>query len=292
MTRWMLLMLICLNLSALLAAPEVIRLWPDGAPGALGDRPEDVPTLTVSLAPAENANGTAIVVCPGGGYGHLALDHEGKQIAAWLNENGVHAFILTYRIAPRYHHPAPLLDAQRAIRLVRSRAKEWRVQQDRIGIIGFSAGGHLASSTGTHALPGQADATDPADRMSSRPDFMVLVYPVITMHPPVTHMGSRRNLIGEKPDTALVTLMSNEEQVNRDTPPCFIVHTTNDAVVPVENAILFYQTLRKANVAAELHIFRDGPHGFGLGRQYPTLNIWPTLCLQWLDGQHLLQKKP
>ena len=135
MTRWMLLMLICLNLSALLAAPEVIRLWPDGAPGALGDRPEDVPTLTVSLAPAEKANGTAIVVCPGGGYGHLALDHEGKQIAAWLNENGVHAFILTYRIAPRYHHPAPLLDAQRAIRLVRSRAKEWRVQQDRIGSV-------------------------------------------------------------------------------------------------------------------------------------------------------------
>ncbi len=292
MVRWTLLSLIGVNLSGLVAAPEVIRLWPNGAPGALGDRTEDVPTLTVSLAPAEKASGAAMVVCPGGGYGHLALDHEGKQIAAWLNENGVHAFILTYRIAPMYHHPAPLLDAQRAIRLVRSRANEWNVQQDRIGIIGFSAGGHLASSAGTHVLPGQAEASEAADRFSSRPDFMVLVYPVITMHPPVTHMGSRRNLIGEKPDTALVALMSNEDQVNRDTPPCFIVHTTNDAGVPVENAILFYQALRRAHVTAELHIFRDGPHGFGLGRQYPALNIWPTLCLQWLEGLDLLQKKP
>lgn len=290
--KWILLTLLCCKAAFAAAPVDTLLLWSNGAPGALGRTSADIPKLAVCLAPAEKANGTAIVVCPGGGYGHLAIDHEGKQIAEWLNQNGIHAFVLSYRIAPRYHYPAPLLDAQRALRLVRSRAVQWHINPDRIGIIGFSAGGHLASSAGTHVLPGRGDAADEIERYSSRPDFMVLMYPVITMHPPVTHMGSRRNLIGDKPDSALVTLMCNEEQVTKTTPPAFIIHTTTDAVVPVENALLFYQALRKANVAAELHIFRDGPHGFGLGRQYPLLKNWPDLCLTWLSGLNLLQRVP
>jgi acetyl esterase/lipase len=290
MIKWILLSLLSCNLVFSAAPVDTLLLWPKGAPGASGNTPADIPTLAVCLAAEDKANGTAFVVCPGGGYGHLAVDHEGKQIAAWLNENGIHAFVLKYRIAPQYHHPAPLLDAQRALRLVRSHAQQWHIQPDRIGIIGFSAGGHLAASTGTHFLPGRADAEDEIEKFSCRPDFMVLVYPVITMHPPVTHMGSRRNLIGENPDSALVTLMCNDEQVTKNTPPSFIIHTTTDAAVPVENALLFYQALRKADVPAELHIFRDGPHGFGLGRQYPFLKNWPELCLDWLTGLNLLKR--
>jgi acetyl esterase/lipase len=272
------------GLAASQPKPDTLRLWSGAAPGALGSKPQDIPTLAICLPDPANATGAAIVVCPGGGYGHLALDHEGRQIAEWLNANGIAAFILSYRIAPAYHHPAPLLDAQRALRTVRYRAHEWGVDPQRIGLLGFSAGGHLTSSVGTHFSQGVADAADPIDQLSSRPDFLVLLYPVISMKIPVTHRGSRRNLLGEQPDTAMVQYMSSEEQVNSHTPPTFLFHTTDDQAVPVENSILFYQALRKAGVPAELHIYRQGPHGVGLGYNHPLLQSWPKLCLDWLKG--------
>src|SRR5207237_694897 len=174
------------------AKPQVLLLWPQGAPGAVESEEKDKPSLTVYLPPADKANGAAVVVCPGGGYGALAMDHEGKQVAEWLNSIGVAGFVLQYRIAPRYHHPAPLQDAQRALRTVRARAKEWKIDRKRIGIWGFSAGGHLASTAGTHFDGGDASAGNPIDQVSCRPDFMILCYPVITLIPPHAHMGSRR----------------------------------------------------------------------------------------------------
>jgi acetyl esterase/lipase len=268
---------------------DTVRLWSGPAPGAKADTPEDIPTLAVCLAPAEKATGCAIVVCPGGGYGHLAMDHEGKQVAAWLNANGIAAFILKYRIAPLYHHPVPLLDASRALRVVASRAAEWNVDPDRIGIMGFSAGGHLASSAGVHFANGIVDAADPIDRESCRPAFMVLAYPVITMKIPTTHLGSRRNLLGDQPDSSLVTLMSSEEQVSSQTPPAFLFHTTNDPVVAVENSLLFYRAMVQAGVGVEMHIFKQGPHGVGLAYQHPLLQDWPRLCLAWLRGLGMLK---
>ncbi len=268
--------------------PDTLSLWSMAAPGALGSSPQDIPTLTVYLPVAETSKGTAVLVCPGGGYGHLAMDHEGKQVAEWLNANGMAAFILKYRIAPHYHHPAPLLDVQRALRIIRFRAGEWGIHANRIGIIGFSAGGHLASSAGTHFTPGIADAPDPIDRISCRPDFMILGYPVISMKMTVTHHGTRRNLLGSRPDTALVALMSNEEQITERTPPAFLFHTTNDQAVSVENSLLFFRNLVRAGVSAEMHIFRDGPHGVGLAYQHAHLQSWPKLCLEWLRGLGML----
>ena len=190
---------------------EFHLLWPDGAPGAIGSEPVDKPKITVYLAPADRATGAAVVVCPGGGYQVVAADHEGKQIAEWLNSLGVSAFVLQYRLGQRYRHPAPLQDAQRAIRIVRSRATEWRVDPKRIGILGFSAGGHLASTAATHFDDGKPDASDPIEREGSRPDFAVLCYAVISLVDPPAHSGSRRNLLGDPPDPALVELLSNEK---------------------------------------------------------------------------------
>jgi len=259
---------------------EPMVLWPEGAPGAVGNEPADIPTLTPYLPPPEKATGAAVVVCPGGGYGHLA-HHEGQPVAEWLNSIGVAGFVLKYRIAPRYKHPSPLQDALRAIRTVRAKAADWGIDPDRIGIMGFSAGGHLASTVGTHYGSGDPKAKDPIERVSSRPNFMILVYPVITMGGE-THRGSRRNLLGPKPDPKLVELLSNEKQVTKDTPPTFLVHTVNDRVVPCENSLLFAAALRRAGVPYELHLFERGPHGFGLGKGYPELSAWPELCAAWL----------
>src|SRR5215204_5851378 len=198
-------------------AAEPIILWPQGAPGALGREPADVPTLTPYLAPKERATGAAVVVCPGGGYQHLA-DHEGRPVAEWLNSVGVTAFVLKYRLGPRYRHPSMLQDAGRAVRTVRARAAEWGLDPERVGVLGFSAGGHLASTAGTHFDAGRPDAADPVERVSSRPSVMILIYPVITMRER-THAGSRRNLLGEEPAPELVALLSNEEQVTKETPP-------------------------------------------------------------------------
>ena len=270
----------------ILTKPEL--LWPDGAPGALGDADADKPSLTPYLVPEGRGTGSAIVVCPGGGYQHLALDHEGAQVAQWLNSIGVAAFVLQYRLGPRYHHPIELGDAQRAIRTVRAKAAAYRVLPDRVGIMGFSAGGHLASTAATHFDPGNPGATDAIDRVSSRPDFAVLVYPVITFTTPYLHQGSRDNLLGPNPDPKLVENLSNELQVTAATPPTFLFHTTTDPVVPVENSVLFYLALRKAGVPAEMHIYAQGPHGVGLATTDEALSTWPARLADWLRVRGLL----
>lgn len=264
-------------------------LWPQGAPGAAGTEDADKPSLTVYLPQPDKASGAAVVICPGGGYGHLAVDKEGAAIAEWLNSLGVAGFVLRYRIAPRYHHPAPLQDAQRALRTVRSRAAEWHVDPNRIGIMGFSAGGHLASTAGTHFDKGNPSAEDPIDRVGCRPDFLILCYPVITFTELSRHRGSMRNLLGESPDPKLVENLSNERQVTRETPPTFLFHTNSDTGVPAENSVLFYLALRKAGVPAEMHIYEQGPHGVGLAAADPVLSSWPRRCADWMGVRGLLR---
>lgn len=263
-------------------------LWPNGAPGALGTTDEDTPTLTPYLLPAARNTGTAVVVCPGGGYLHLAMDHEGDQVARWLNSIGVQSFVLKYRLGPRYHHPIELGDAQRAIRTVRSKAAQYLVQPDRIGIMGFSAGGHLASTAGTHFDSGNPSAADPIDRAGSRPDFLVLGYPVISFTS-FPHRGSMHALLGDNPDPKLVELLSNELQVTAQTPPTFLFHTSADATVPVENSVMFYMALHKAGVPAEMHIYEEGPHGVGLAPTDEALSSWPERLANWMRVRGLLR---
>jgi acetyl esterase/lipase len=264
--------------------PMAQPLWPDGAPEAKGTQIEDVPSIQHYPAPAELASGAAIVVCPGGGYGRLA-SHEGHDVAVWLNRLGITAFVLKYRLGPRYRHPVMQWDVQRAIRLVRARASEWKVNPQRIGVMGFSAGGHLASTAATHFDEGKAQARDPVDRLSSRPDIAILCYPVITLADPFTHTGSRRNLLGESPAPELVELLSNEKRVTAKTPPTFLFHTVDDAGVPVENSMLFAEALRKNKVPVEMHLFEHGRHGVGLAKDDPALGVWPTLLENWLRGR-------
>jgi acetyl esterase/lipase len=271
--------------------PQTLPLWPDGAPGAKGDDPKlDVPTITVYRPSEGKATGASVVVCPGGGYQNLAMDHEGKQVADWLNSLGLTAAVLKYRLGPRYRHPVMLGDAARAVRTVRARSKEWGLDPKRVAILGFSAGGHLASTAGTHFDPGKPDADDPVERESSRPDRMILVYPVIALDTPYAHLGSKRNLLGNDPAHDLVASLSNETQVTRETPPTFLVHTNADAAVPPENSLLFALALRKAKVPLELHIFEKGRHGLGLGGGDPAFAAWPKLCEAWLKNQGFLSK--
>jgi acetyl esterase/lipase len=278
MNRYFRIVFVCAAIAMMLAATapqaeaadskEVQLLWPDGAPGAKGTEDGDKPSITIYLPEKDKANGAAVVIFPGGGYGHLAMDHEGHQIAEWLNSFGVAGFIVKYRHSrsgASYRHPAPLQDAQRAIRTVRSGAKKWNIDPGRIGIIGFSAGGHLASSLGTHFKNRYSEVKDGIDRVSCRPDFMILMYPVISFTESFTHKGSRRNLLGENPDQELVVNLSNENQITAETPPTFLVFGDDDKVVPVENGIAFYLGLKKAKVPAEMHIYEKGRHGFGLG---------------------------
>jgi acetyl esterase/lipase len=266
----------------LMQEPQTILLWPAGAPGALGQDDRDKPAITVYMPSVTTGPMTAVIIAPGGSYARLSMNNEGRLPAAYLNSLGIAAFVLRYRLGPAYHHPIELGDAQRAIRTVRSRAAEWHIAADRIGIMGFSAGGHLASSASTHVDAGTADAVDPIDRVSSRPDFAVLGYPVISFVEPFTHQGSKTNLLGEHPDPALARSLSSETQVTASTPPTFIYHTNADTVVPVENAIAYFLALRKAAVPAEMHVFRDGPHGSGLAQQDPALAEWPRLLANWL----------
>ena len=271
------------------ASPQEIVLWPGGAPGALGNADTDIPTLTAYRAPRAS-NGTAVVIAPGGGYQNLAMEHEGRQFAYWFNAMGVTAFVLKYRLGPRYHHPIELGDAQRAIRTVRARATEFNVIPDRIGMMGFSAGGHLTSTAGTHFDSGKSDASDPIERVSSRPDFLILGYPVISFDAAITHAGSLRNLLGDKPDPKLVEDLSNDLRVTAQTPPTFIFHTSNDNAVPVENSVRFYLALRKAKVPVEMHIFESGPHGVGMALNDPALSQWPALLMTWLRSRKLLAR--
>jgi acetyl esterase/lipase len=274
--------------TTLAAEPQPILLWPEGAPGAHGNTDNDKPWMTPYL-PSGKATGTAVVVCPGGGYGGIAMDHEGKQVAQWLNDNGIAAFVLKYRHrGTGYGHPAPLQDVQRAIRVVRTRAAEWNIKPDHIGVLGFSAGGHLASSSGTHIAPADPNAADPVARVTSRPDFMVLIYPVISLIEPYTHGGSRQNLLGDNPPEDLVIAMSNERQVTSETPPTFLVHGNEDTGVPAENSLAFYAALRRAKVPAEMHIFEKGPHGFGLGKPGDEASVWPKLAIRWLQFRGMI----
>jgi acetyl esterase/lipase len=266
-----------------------MMLWPAGAPGAQGTEDRDKPAITVYMPPNTTGPMTAVIVAPGGSYARLSMNLEGRAPANYLNALGIAAFVLRYRLGPQYHHPIELGDAQRAVRFVRSHAAEWHIAPDRIGFMGFSAGGHLASSVSTHFDAGRADGGDPIDRLSSRPDFTVLGYPVISLVEPWTHQGSKTNLLGDHPDPALARMLSSETQVTQSTPPAFIYQTNADTTVPAENAVAYYLALRKAGVPAEMHIFKEGPHGTGLGLSNPALAVWPQLLAAWLRASGFLK---
>jgi acetyl esterase/lipase len=269
--------------------PQTILLWEGDAPGALGTGKDDKPWITVHPVARRRTAGTAIIVVPGGAYRRIALgDDEQRQVARWLNALGVTAFELKYRLGPRYRHPAQLDDIQRAIRLVRARASEFGVLPDRVGIMGFSAGGHLAATAGTRFDDGRVAASDPIERVSGRPDFMVLAYPVISFVAPYSHQSSIQALLGDHPDAKLRESLSAEYHVTAQTPPTFLFTTSEDMEVPAENSIAFYLALHRAGVSTELHVFEKGPHGVGLALGNPVLREWPKLLAAWLGGRGLL----
>src|SRR6188474_3395103 len=294
-------LLLAISLSMHAAEAPIIPLWPEGVPapvrtdvpaakGPLG--PEETgdgkrfsnvstPTLQVVRPAIDRPNGTAIIICPGGGYGNLSYEREGVQYATWLSHLGVTSFILKNRLK-EYGHPAPLQDVLRAVRLVRSRAAEFKIDPARIGVMGSSAGGHLAASAGT-LYDNPAGKTGAAlDAVSGRPDFLILMYPVITTADPAAHVGSRENLIGKTPTPALRELASLEKQVTASTPPSLLIHTQEDKSVPVENSILFYQALTKAGVPAEMYLFEHGSHGMGMKAGLGTASEWPRRAEEWL----------
>ena len=276
------------------SAADPIRLWEGDAPGATGKEPKDIPTLTPYLPAADKTSGTAIVVCPGGGYGGLA-GHEGEGYAKWLADNGISAFVLKYRLGSAgYRHPVMLNDVSRAIRLVRSRAAEWKIDTKRVGVMGSSAGGHLASTALTHFDAGKADSDDAVEKQSSRPDFGVLCYAVISMEDGVTHSGSKANLLGKNPDPKLVELLSNEKQVSKQTPPCFVWSTGDDKAVPVTNSLRFVTALQQNGIAYDFHVYQKGPHGIGLseGRNgVPANDVhpWGKDLLYWMRQNEWLK---
>ncbi len=283
------------------AQPAIIPLWPEGVPGLRADAAPDkdtasssseihTPTMTFYPAPADVATGAAVVVCPGGGYARLSMDNEGRKVAAWLNSIGVSAFVLKYRLK-EYGQPAPLRDVLRALRIVRSRAADFGVKDSSIGVLGFSAGGHLASSATTLYNHPDGKTGNKMDDVSARPDFSVLVYPVISMRA-VAHKGSRENLIGKNPPPELVSLYSTDEQVTADTPPVFLVSGSDDKTVPVENSVQFYLALRKAGVPAEMHLYQKAAHGFGMKPNIGPPAGWTQRCEDWLRLNGWLPAKP
>jgi acetyl esterase/lipase len=262
--------------------PQPIFLWPQGAPGALGQAEADKPRMYAFL-PQKRSTSTAVLVIPGGGYQHLAIGYEGVQIAGWLNTQGIPAFLLDYRVAP-YHYPAPVLDAERAMQLIRAHAAEYGVDPHRIGVWGFSAGGHLASTLAAHCNADMTPMPAPyaTGKLDCRPDFAVLAYPVISMQPPLSHSGSRANFLGPEPDPALARRFSNQLAVTKDAPPAFLFATTSDPTVPVENSLDFYRALERAHVPAELHLYDYANHGCGLCGSIQPLSTWPALLRNWL----------
>jgi acetyl esterase/lipase len=290
--------------SASLAAPTTapIPLWPEGVPGAkaIGDEKVESggrisnvsnPTLTYFPPAVDRPNGTTAIICPGGGYSMLSFEREGVQYANWLSTLGVSSFVLKYRLG-EFGHPAPLQDVLRAIRFVRSHAGDYKINPDRIGIMGSSAGGHLAASAAT--LFDHADGKTGAelDNVKARPDFVILMYPVITLKDPAAHSGSRKKLLGAQPDPEKLKLMSLEDQVTAGTPPTLLIHTQEDATVPVENSILFYQALTRAKVPAEMYLFEHGPHGMGMRNGLGTASNWHKRAEEWLQARGLLDSSP
>lgn len=266
--------------------PEFRLLWQDGAPQAKGDADADKPGVWVYPA-KENSNGAAIVICPGGGYSIHATDHEGVQPAKYFNSIGVTAFVLRYRLSP-YRHPVPLMDAQRALRLVRAHADEFKIDKHRVGIMGFSAGGHLTSTSVTHFDAGDPAAADVVEKETCRPDFGILGYPVVSLTADYAHRGSGNNLFGKDATDEQLKSLSNELNVTKETPPLFLFHTSEDTGVPPENSISFYLACRKAGVPAELHIYQQGPHGVGLANEHPALSQWISNAGTWLRQNALL----
>jgi acetyl esterase/lipase len=292
----------------LVAQNKSIDLWKGQVPGAIPNttykqtvdsadnwikmRFVTEPSLDVYPAPAEKANGTAVIICPGGGYWRLAIAHEGVEVARWLNDLGITAFVLKYRLPDdaimKDKSVGPMQDGQEAIRTVRRRAKEWGIDPGKIGIMGFSAGGHLASTLSTHF---DEKVYEPIDNTSARPDFSLLIYPVISMDNSITHGGSRYNLLGENPSQEQVKRFSNELQVSGETPPAFLVHSMDDGAVPVQNSIEYGLALKRNNIACELHLYQKGGHGYGLGRSADTESAWPEACRKWLLVNGLCQKQ-
>lgn len=265
---------------------KTLLLWENGTPHAMGEEDSDKPKITVYFPSSQTTNRAAIVICPGGAYGMLAISYEGYDIARWLNHYDIVGIVLQYRISP-YRHPVPMLDGQRAIRLVRAKANEWGIDKHKIGMMGFSAGGHLASTVATHFDRGNSESSDAVDRHSCRPDFLILVYPVITMGK-YTHAGSRRNLLGNKLDPKLIEFLSNEKHITPDTPPVFIVHSQTDNVVSVENSRMFYSALLANKVSAEFLELPDGDHGLGYGEGELWIE-WQTRCLAWMKRMKIIQ---
>lgn len=293
--------LFLLQLTFVHGQSSLFPLWPDGIPNSQeSDQPEIVeqddftwiqqvnkPTLEVFLPPKGIATGQGVVICPGGGYRGVAYDIEGTEIAKFLNTKGIAGFVLKYRMPGAesvvVRNEAPLQDAKRAIRMVRANSGEWNLSDNKIGVMGFSAGGHLASTLGTHFNTDDTFEKDSIDSLNARPDFMILVYPVITMKDPHTHQGSKNNLLGENPDEELVEYYSNETQITPDTPPTFLVHATDDDGVPVENSLMFYRALKENGVSAEMHIYPEGGHGFNLGLGRGHLEGWTDRLYDWLQ---------
>ena len=290
-----------LLITGVINSQNIVRIWPEGVPGSvknetyLENKPDAKsgihyekvtdPTLTVFLPSPEKAIGTAVMICPGGGYGMLAFDHEGLQIAKWLNENGIAGIILKYRLPSdlimKDKSIGPLQDAQEGMRIIRRNAREWKINPAKVGVIGFSAGGHLASTLSTHFAE---KVYNMKDSVSARPDFSILIYPVITFDPSFTHMGSRNNLIGNDPSQEMITHFSNELQVTPSTPPAFLVHAADDNAVPVRNSVEYFTALVKLKIPSELHVFQKGGHGFGLSAGKGTQSAWPSLCISWLKA--------
>ena len=305
----LLLLLLLLSFITAFSQSQILPIWPEGIPCENDLEMEVVmrddigrvinkvhtPEIEVFLPPAYRANGTGVVICPGGGYRILAYDWEGVEMAKWLNTLGIAAFVLKYRLphweTDECRETVAIMDAQRAIRMVRSKAEMWNLDKDRIGIMGFSAGGHLASTAATHFDKGKPNASLEVEKFSCRPDFAILMYPVITMDTSFTHMGSRNNLIGNTPTAERTAYFSNEDRITKDTPPTLLIHANDDEAVEPENSVSFYLALREAGVPAALHIYEGGGHGFSFGEGRGSVVQWTEACEGWLRDRGLLNKK-
>ncbi|MBL3658016.1 alpha/beta hydrolase [Fulvivirga sediminis] len=283
------LLLIAMNSYAQEQEPLEIALYPEGTPNALGNKTKDIPMLYYYPSAYEGVLKTAVVICPGGGYTHLAIEKEGFKMAQWFNSFGVSAIVLKYRLGgDGYKNPVPLQDVQQALRVVRSKAEEWHIATEKVGVMGFSAGGHLASTVATHWDLGDPLAKDQLQRLSCRPDFVILGYPVVTMEDDFTHKGSKKALLGDEPDADLVKKLSNETQINEKTPPAFIFHTYEDGAVPVQNSLQFYSAMVAAGVPGELHIYQKGGHGLGFGPESSSYFTWRETCSRWLENINMV----